>query len=97
VTSALTDSVDGILENIHCVQALLHVPLFGDCAFSIDGSINVSFDEDNGKGGQELTFTGSNLTASNVAGACLGQVNNDDAVVAGSYNTAGNTLVNLEP
>jgi hypothetical protein len=96
VTSALTDVVDGVLANIHCVEVVIHVPLFGDCTFNVDGSVNGYLDEDNGKGGQELAVDSSNLTVSNVAGACLGQVNNNDpATFSGHYNTDGNTLINL--
>ena len=88
-TTGTTDVVNGTLTGITNVTIDINGPT-GHCTFNVSGSVNGYFDEDNGKGGQELGVTSSNLTVTNVNSAftCLGLVsNNDPATFNGIYNT----------
>ncbi|HEY0890809.1 MAG TPA: hypothetical protein VGE38_14480 [Nocardioides sp.] len=102
-TSAANDNaVAGTITNISNVLVSIQGPN-GTCTFNVSGSVNATFDEDNGKGGQEITVlsTGSGLTVSNRQTfiTCAGLVNNGNtATFSGSYNlntTAGQ--INVQP
>jgi len=89
-TSTLDDSITGSLSNV-----AFHVDLnfgLGPCTYDVSGGLGDTFLEDNGTGDQELDLTSSALTISNVNNtfACLGLVNNGDALtIDGSYNVPG--------
>ena len=90
-TSGLTDSFNGTLTNISNVR----ISLSTGCAFNVNGSVGGYFDEDNGKGGQELGVTSSSLLVSNVNSAflCLGLVSNgQSATFSGTYNSASQSI-----
>ena len=93
-TSGTSDTISGTLTNISNVSIDIAGP-FGDCTFNVSGSVGGSLAEDNGKGGQELDVSSSNLAVSNVNNAftCLGLVSNGNAATfAGSYNVPGQHL-----
>ena len=99
-TTGTTDVVAGTLSGITNVSVDINGPV-GHCTFNVSGSVNGYFDEDNGKGGQELGVTSSNLTVTNVNSAfvCLGLVSNGDAATFnGIYNSSPTAAkVNIQP
>ena len=88
MTSGTNDNIAVTITNISNVHVAIDGPL-GDCEFEVSGSANGVFDEDNGKGGQSLTITSSNLMASDLDNAftCLGLVSEGDpATLSGELN-----------
>lgn len=103
MTNANNDhNVQGTITNISNVLVDIN-GWFGHCTFNVSGSVNATFDEDNGKGSQEVTVlaSGSTLTVSNRNNlfTCVGLVNNgDSATFAGAYNTSTAAgAINVKP
>ena len=88
-TSATTDVLTGTLTNISGVRVTTNT----GCAFNVGGSVGGYFDEDNGKGGQELGVTSSSLSVSNANFLCFGIIGNGDAATfTGTYNSASQSI-----
>ena len=88
-TSAVTDVLTGTLTNISGVRVTWNT----GCAYNVGGSVAGYFDEDNGKGGQELGVTSSSLTVSNANFLCFGIVSNGDpATFTGTYNSSSQSI-----
>jgi hypothetical protein len=92
-TSGTSDTITGTLTGI---SANINISgPFGACKFNVAGTVSGTFLEDNGKGGQELSVTSSNLTISgvNTALTCLGLVSNGNAAsFTGAYNISGHPI-----
>lgn len=87
-TTGTDDVIAGKVSDID-VNVSVAGPL-GTCSFEVTGSVGGQFDEDNGKGGQELEVTSSDLTIGNVDSAltCVDLVGNGDRpTFMGSYNS----------
>ena len=102
-TSAGNDQVSGTITNINGLHVVISGP-FGGCGFDLSGTLDATFDEDNGVGSQTIEFRHSSanyLTVSNVSNAfaCLSLVANGDSVgFTGAYRTSTSAgAINIAP